>query len=144
MAGIKSTRQFKERVDSAFETQRTRDEAKACYDFAREEFETAAEELCAYAAANPDVFEGHGGKRSWGSTDTVAYTVSSGTTVERIDGGSLNDAEWLNGLPKRFIRKRPELNKAKINADKLDAEKLAALGLVRVATASIKLKAKSA
>ena len=37
-----------------------------------------------------------------------------------------------------------ELNKAKIKAEGLDAEKLAALGLVRVATVSMKLKAKAA
>ena len=43
---IKSTRQFKERVDAAFETQKTRDEAKACYDFQREEFK-AQERSCA-------------------------------------------------------------------------------------------------
>ena len=58
MAKIKSVKQFKERVDGAFETMKTRDEAKACYDFAREEFKNAKDELCAYAAANPDVFEG--------------------------------------------------------------------------------------
>ena len=44
---IRSTRQFKERVDAAFETQKTRDEAKACYDFQREEFKAQEEELCA-------------------------------------------------------------------------------------------------
>ena len=54
---IKSTRQFKERVDAAFETQKTRDEAKACYDFSREEYKAAEEELCAYAAANPVTVE---------------------------------------------------------------------------------------
>ena len=65
---IRSTRQFKERVDAAFETQKTRDEAKACYGFQREEFEA---------------------------------------------------------LPKRYIRVKFELNKAKIKADALDAEALA-------------------
>ena len=54
MAKIKSIKQFKERVDGAYETMKTRDEAKACYDFAREEFKNAEDELCAYAAANPD------------------------------------------------------------------------------------------
>ena len=61
MAKIKSIKQFKERVDGAYETMKTRDEAKACYDFAREEFKNAEDELCAYAAANPDVFEGRDG-----------------------------------------------------------------------------------
>ena len=42
---IKSKRQFKDGVDAAFETQKTRDEAKACYDFARDEYRAAEEEL---------------------------------------------------------------------------------------------------
>ena len=33
---IKSTRQFKNGVDETFETMKTRDKAKACYDFARD------------------------------------------------------------------------------------------------------------
>ena len=33
---IKSTRQFKDGVDEAFEAMKTRDKAKACYDFARD------------------------------------------------------------------------------------------------------------
>ena len=37
-----------------------------------------------------------------------------------------------------------ELNKAKIKADGLDAEALAKLGLVRVETMNLKLKAKAA
>ena len=61
MAKIKGVKQFKERVDAAFETQKTRDEAKACYDFQREEYKAQEEELCAYAAANPDVSEGRDG-----------------------------------------------------------------------------------
>ncbi|MCR5751982.1 MAG: hypothetical protein K6G91_08460 [Kiritimatiellae bacterium] len=32
---IKTKKQFKERVDAAFETQKIRDEAKACHDFSR-------------------------------------------------------------------------------------------------------------
>ncbi|MBP3405491.1 MAG: hypothetical protein J6N18_05265, partial [Kiritimatiellae bacterium] len=87
MSKIKSVKQFKERVDGAFETMKTRDEAKACYDFAREEFKSAEEELCAYAAANPAVFEGNDGVSGWGATDSVEYTMSNGNTVERTDGG---------------------------------------------------------
>ena len=94
MAKIKSTKQFKERVNGAYETQKTRDEAKACYDFAREEFKNAEEELCAYAAANPDVFEGRDGVSGWGTTDEVEYTMSNGTTVERADGGRLTDTNF--------------------------------------------------
>ena len=111
---IKSTRQFKNGVDEAFETMKTRDEAKACYDFARDEFKAAEEELCQYAAANPEVFEGTDGASGWGQTDSVEYTMSSGTTVERADGGKLSDAEFLKGLPKKYIRAKLELNKAKI------------------------------
>ena len=85
MAKIKSVKQFKERVNSAFETQNIRDEAKACYDFAREEFKAAEEELCAYAAANPAVFEGRDGVSGWGATESVEYTMSNGTTVERTN-----------------------------------------------------------
>ena len=92
---------------------KTRDEAKACYDFARDEYRAAEEELCQYAAANPEVFEG-------------------------------TDGEFLKSLPKKYIRVKFELNKAKIKADGLDAEDLAALGLVRVETVSMKLKAKAA
>jgi hypothetical protein len=144
MAKIKSVKQFKERVDGAFETMKTRDEAKACYDFAREEFKTAEDELCAYAAANPAVFEGRDGVSGWGATDEVEYTMSNGTTVERADGGKLTEVEFLNRLPKKYVRAKLELNKQKIKADSLTDEQLAALGLVRVSTMSMKLKAKSA
>ncbi len=140
---IKSTRQFKNGVDEAFETMKTRDEAKACYDFARDEYRAAEEELCQYAAANPEVFEGTDGASGWGQTDSVEYTMSSGTTVERADGGKLTDAEFLKGLPKKYIRAKLELNKAKIKADGLDGDALTELGLVRVTTMSMKLKAKS-
>jgi len=62
---------------------------------------------------------------------------------ERADGGKLTDAEFLKSLPKKYIRAKLELNKAKIKADGLDGDALAELGLVRVATMSMKLKAKS-
>ena len=141
---IKTKKQFKEGVDAAFETQKTRDEAKACYDFSREEFKAAEEELCAYAAANPDVFEGRDGASGWGQTDAVEYTMTSGTTVERADGGKLSEMDFLKALPKKYIRVKFELNKAKLKADGLDADGLADLGLVRVETMSMKLKAKAA
>ena len=144
MARIKSTRQFKERVDAAFETQKTRDEAKACYDYAREDYKAAEADLCALAAGNPAVFEGRDGVSGWGQTDSVEYTMTNGTSVERADGGKLTDGEFLKSLPKKYIRVKFELNKAKIKADGLDAEDLAALGLVRVETVSMKLKAKAA
>ena len=35
MSKIKTIKAFKEGVDAAFETLKTRDEAKACYDYAR-------------------------------------------------------------------------------------------------------------
>ena len=141
---IKTTKQFKDRVDSAFETMKTRDEAKACYDFARDEYRAAEEELCRYAAENPEVFDGTDGTSGWGQTDSVEYTISSGSTVERADGGKLSDADFLKSLPKKYIRAKLELNKAKIKADGLDGEDLARLGLVRVATMSMKLRGKAA
>ena len=144
MSKIKNTRQFKEQVDAAFATMQTRDEAKACYEFQREEYKTAEAELCAYASEHREVFEGADGVSGWGSTDTVEYVMSGGVTVERADGGKLTDSEFLKGLPKKYIRVKFELNKAKIKADALDDEALAALGLVRVGTVSLKLKAKAA
>jgi hypothetical protein len=144
MGKIKSKKQFKAGVDSAFETMKTRDEAKACYDFSREEYKNAEDELCEYAAANPDVFEGRDGVSSWGATETVEYTFSCGTSVERADGGKLNDGEFLKKLPKKYVRVKFELNKQKIKSEDLDSAALEKLGLVRVATMSMKLKPKAA
>ena len=144
MKQIRTTRQFKNGVDAAFETMKTRDEAKACYDFARDEYRAAEEELCRYAAANPEVFEGTDGTSGWGQTDSVEYTMSSGSTVERADGGRLSDAEFLKSMPKTYSRDKLELNQAKIKADGLDGDDLMKLGLVRVATMSMKLKCKAA
>ena len=70
--------------------------------------------------------------------------MTSGTTVERADGGRLTDGDFLKGLPKKYLRVKFELNKAKIKADGLDDADLAALGLVRVETMGMKLKAKAA
>ena len=144
MSKIKSKREFKNKVDAAFETMKTRDEAKACYDFSREEFKNAEEELCGYAAANPDVFEGRDGVSGWGTTEQVEYTMSSGTSVERADGGKISDGEFLKGLPKKYVRVKFELNKAKIKAENLDDAALNKLGLVRISTMSMKLKPKAA
>ena len=80
----------------------------------------------------------------WGQTDAVEYTMTSGSTVERADGGRLSDAEFLKSLPKKYVRAKLELNKAKIKADGLGDEALAELGLVRVETMGLKLKAKAA
>ena len=145
MAKIKTAKQFRDGIDAAFETQKTRDEAKACYDFSRDEFKAAEEELCAYAAGHADeVFDERDAKSGWGSTDSVDYVISNGTTVERSDGGKLSDADFLDTLPKRYIRVKREINKAKIKADGLDADALARLGLVQVATSTLKLKARAA
>ena len=144
MSKIKNTKQFKEQVDAAFATMQTRDEAKACYEFQREEYKTAEAELCAYASEHREVFEGTEGDSGWGSTDTVEYVMSGGVTVERADGGKLTDREFLQSLPKKYIRVKFELNKAKIKADGLDDADLASLGLVRVGTLGMKLKAKAA
>ena len=144
MGKIKTKKQFKSGVDSAFETMKTRDEAKACYDFSREEYKNAEDELCEYAAANPDVFEGRDGVSSWGATESVEYTFSCGNSVERADGSKLNDGEFLKKLPKKYVRVKFELNKQKIKSEDLDSAALEKLGLVRVATMSMKLKPKAA
>ena len=144
MSKIKTKKQFKAGVDAAFETMKTRDEAKACYDFSREEYKNAEDELCEYAAANPDVFEGRDGVSSWGATESVEYTFSCGNSVERADGGKLNDGEFLKKLPKKYVRVKFELNKQKIKSEDLDSAALEKLGLVRVATMSMKLKPKAA
>ena len=144
MGKIKSKKQFKAGFDSAFETMKTRDEAKACYDFSREEYKNAEDELCEYAAANPDVCEGRDGVSSWGATESVEYTFSCGNSVERADGGKLNDGEFLKKLPKKYVRVKFELNKQKIKSEDLDSAALEKLGLVRVATMSMKLKPKAA
>ena len=86
------------------------------------------------------LFEGTDGASGWGETESVEYTMTGGMTVERADGGKLSDAEFLKGLPTRYVRAKLELNKAKIKADGLDADALAKLGLVRIATMSMKLK----
>ena len=90
------------------------------------------------------MFEGRDGVSGWGATDSVEYTMSNGNTVERTDGGKLTDVEFLKKLPKKYVRAKLELNKAKIKSEGLDDDALAKLGLVRVSTMSMKLKAKSA
>ena len=144
MSKIKTTKQFKDGIDAAFETQKTLDEAKACYDFSRDEYKAAEEELCAYAAQHTEVFAGRDGTSGWGTTDSVEYVMSNGSAIERADGGKLTDGDFLKALPKKYLRVKFELNKAKIKADGLDASALAKLGLVRVETMSLKLKAKAA
>ena len=62
----------------------------------------------------------------------------------RLRGGKLTDRDFLKGLPKKYLRVKFELNKAKIKADGLDDGALGALGLVRVGTMGMKLKAKAA
>ena len=144
MSKIKTKKQFKAGVDTAFETMKTRDEAKACYDFSREEYKNAEDELCEYAAANPDIFEGRDGVSSWGATESVEYIFSRGSALERADGGKLNDGDFLKKLPKKYVRVKFELNKQKINSENLDIATLEKLGLVRVITLSMKLKPKAA
>ena len=53
MAKIKTAKQFRDGIDAAFETQKTRDEAKACYDFSRDEFKAAEEELAPMPQGTP-------------------------------------------------------------------------------------------
>ena len=62
----------------------------------------------------------------------AAKSVADGVAKQMFE-------EFRNGNGVKF-----ELNKAKLKADALDAEALAALGLVRVDTLGLKLKAKAA
>ena len=55
MAKIRSNKEFRARIDEAFETQKTRDEAKRCYEFERQELKDAESELCDYAAQYPEM-----------------------------------------------------------------------------------------
>ena len=64
--------------------------------------------------------------------------------MERADGGRLTDADFLDALPPRYVRVKREINKAKLKADGLDAAALAKLGLVQVATRTLKLTARAA
>ena len=144
MAKIKGIRQFREKVDAALETMKTRDEAKACYDFSRDEYAEAEATITAYALENLDqVFPaGHEGDNGEGETEATRYSLRSGKSIERLDGGKLGDQAWLKTLPKKYIRVKFELNKAKIKADGLDADGLARLGLADVVTHSLTLTAK--
>ena len=47
---VRSNREFSARIDAAFETQKTRDEAKRRYELDRQELKDAESELCDYAA----------------------------------------------------------------------------------------------
>ena len=141
---IKTIKQFREKVDAALETMKTRDEAKACYDFSRDEYAEAEKSITAFALENPDqVFpSGHEGDDGEGETEMTRYTLRSGRTLERIDGGKLSDQNWLKSLPKKYIRVKFELNKAKLKADGIDGEDLAELGLEEVVTHSLTLEEK--
>ena len=133
---IKSTKQFKAKVDAAFETMKTRDDAKSCYELSRDEYKAAEEELCEYAAQNGDVFDETDEVSGWGSTESVDYVMTNGNTIERADGGKISDRDFLETLPKKYLRVKLELNKAKIKSEGLGDEALAKLGLVRVKTMS--------
>ncbi len=140
---IKTIKQFKDGIDAAFETQQARDRFKARYDAAKDEFDTTADDLCAFAATNPDVFDGADSQCGWGATDTVEFTVSGGSTIQRADGGKLNDEAFLKSLPEKYVRTKLELNRTLLNGEGLGEAALAALGLARIPTLKLKLKAKA-
>ena len=144
MKKIRGMKQFREKVDAALETMKTRDEAKACYDFARDEYAEAEESITAFALENLDqVFPaGHEGDNGEGETEATRYALRGGRTLARLDGGKLGDQDWLKTLPKKYIRVKFELNKAKIKADDLDDDELANLGLEEIATHTLTLEAK--
>ncbi len=139
---IRSTKQFKDGINAAFDTQESRAAAKRqCDDLARD-FDERHETLCKYAAEHPEVFDvGTGGKSHEGATDRVKYKMTPGETLERIDGGALTDRKWLNELPDEYVRQKPELNKYALKGANLTDEQLAELGLRRVETLNMKLTA---
>ena len=105
MNRIRSTKAFKDAVDVAFDTQVKRDKRKREYDEQRKAFDERHDALCEYALDHPEVFDpGEGGKSREGSTDRVKYKLTSGETLERIDGGSISDKAWLNSLPDDYVR----------------------------------------
>ena len=83
---IRSTKQFKDGINAAFDTQESRAAAKRqCDDLARD-FDERHETLCKYAAEHPEVFDvGTGGKSHEGATDRVKYKMTPGETLERIE-----------------------------------------------------------
>ena len=142
MKKIKSTKSFKAAVDETFDVQELRDEKKRQYEDLRKDFDSRHEGLCEYAREHPEVFTGgDGGRTSEGTTKRVRYRMTNGETLERIDGGSLTDKNWLNTLPDEFVRQKPELNRLAIKGAQLDDDTLAELGLKRVSTKNMKLTA---
>jgi len=100
MSKIKTIKAFKEGIDAAFETLKTRDEAKACYDYAREDYKAAEADLCAFAAANPAVFEGRDGVSGWGATDTVVEEFNSERLGSRAGARLLGVSQTKQNQPK--------------------------------------------
>ena len=142
MKKIKSTKSFKAAVDETFDVQELRDEKKRQYEDLRKDFDSRHEDLCEYASEHPEVFNGgDGGRTSEGTTERVRYRMTNGETLERIDGGSITDKNWLNTLPDEFVRQKPELNRLAIKGAQLDDDTLAELGLKRVSTKNMKLTA---
>ena len=139
---IRSTKAFKDAVNVAFDTQTTRDRRKHEYDDLSKAFDESHDALCEYALGHPEVFDpGEGGRSRSGSTDRVKYKLTSGETLERIDGGALSDKTWLNSLPDDYVRQKPELNKLAIKGANLTDAQLAELGLRRAETQSMKFTA---
>ena len=96
MKKIKSTKAFKDAVDVAFDTQTKRDRKKREYDEQRKAFDERHDALCEYALGHPEVFDpGEDGRSREGSTDRVKYKLTSGETLERIDGGSISGGDPL-------------------------------------------------
>ena len=142
MKKIKSTKAFKDAVDVAFDTQVKRDRRKREYDELNRTFDERHDALCEYALGHPEVFDpGEGGKSRSGSTGRVKYKLTSGETLERIDGGSTSDKAWLSSLPDDYVRQKPELNRLAIKGANLTDEELAELGLRRAETQTMKLTA---
>ncbi len=140
---IKSTKAFKEAVNDAYDNQTNRDRAYREYEELRKLCDDQSLELAIYASKNPEVFDaGNSGRYPEGSTDRVKYKMTTGEALVRIKkDGSLNDQDWLDKLPKEYVRTKKELNRAAIKAADLSAEFLAEkLGLERVTTKNLKFR----
>ena len=141
---IRSTKAFKAKVDETFEVQNTRDKLKSEYDASTKAFKAGHDELCEYAMAHGEVFEGTKQGASYvGRTDKVEYTYTISKPLARLDGGRLDDPKFLAELESKnpsFVRVSKEINKLAIKGAGLSDTELAELGLWYAPTPNMKFK----
>ena len=145
---IKSTKAFKAKVDETFEVEKTRDELKRKYDASTKAFKSGHDELCEYAMAHEEVFEGtKQGASHVGRTGKVEYTFTISQPLARLDGGRLDDPKFLatiESIDPSYVRVKKELNKLAIKGAGLSDQELAELGLWYAPTPNMKFKAAGA